>query len=267
MNLKKIAIISLFILLAGAAISIVLTIKDVLVDKSEEIVVGDNSFVNMDIKSDNAAVYIVPTKKNETKVEFSGKMKKKNAYTFHADVKGDTLQVVLKEKRWGFIQFGFTSRDVKLTVYVPEKEYSELEVDINNGRVVAENLQVNHVDLETDNGSIEIKNIDSALIQAYTDNGQILMENVEGDLKAETSNGRIILKANNLERAIDFQTDNGLIEIQTDKEPSNATINAKVDLGRIDIFDNSNEQNIFGNGEHLIQLKTDNGKITVKKSK
>lgn len=267
MNLKKIAIISLFILLAGSAISIVLSIKDTLVNKSEEIVVEDNSFTNIQIKSDNASVQIVPTKKDETKVEFSGKMKKKFSYNFRANVKGDTLQVELKEKHWGFIQFGFSSHDVKLTVYVPEKEYGQLKTELDNGRIVVENMKVNDVDLKTDNGSIELKNIEAIIIRANTDNGQVLMDNVDGDLKVGTDNGRIVLKTNNLERSIQFKTDNGLIDIQTDKEPLNVTIDAKIDLGKIDIFGKSNKQTIFGNGENLIKLEADNGKIFVEKSK
>lgn len=266
MGIKKIAIISLFILLIGAAISIILNVKDALVNKSDEIIVEDNSFTNIHILSDNALVKVIPTKTQTTKAIFSGKMKKKSNYNFHADVKGDTLEVELKEKRWSFIQFGLTSHDIKLTVYVPEQEYSKLKTKIDNGRIIAENMHVQNVDLETDNGSIELKNINSVSVLAKTDNGQILMDNVEGKLNAETDNGRIVLITNNLERSIDFKTDNGLIEIQTDKEPSNATFQANVDVGKIDIFGHSNTQTIFGDGLNLINLQLDNGKIIVKKS-
>ncbi|QFF99053.1 hypothetical protein PB01_09560 [Psychrobacillus glaciei] len=266
MAIKKIAIIGLFILLAGAAINIVLNIKDTLVNKSEEIVVKDKSYTNIHILSDNATIEIVPTNNNETKVEFSGKMKKKSRYNFHADVKGDTLNVELKEKRWSF-QLEFTSPNIKLTVYIPEKEYKKLMTKIDNGRIIANNLSVKDVHLTTDNGSIEMQNIKSDNIRAKSDNGQIIMKYVDGKIKAETDNGRIILVTNNLDRSIDLKTDNGLIEIQSEKEPSNATINASVDLGKIDIFGTSNKQTIYGNGDHLIKLETDNGKITVKKIK
>lgn len=264
MNLKKIAIIGLFVLLAGAAISIVLNVRDTLVNKSDEITVKE-SYTNIDILSDNASVEIIPTKNNHTEVKFSGKMKQKSRYRFNADVKGDTLYVELKEKNWSFIQFGFTSLDIKLIVYVPEKEYDELRTEIDNGRIISEGLQVKDLNLETDNGSIELKNVQAQTVSLQTDNGQILLDEVGGEINAKTDNGRILLTTSNLERFINLKTDNGLIEIQTDKEPSNVTIDAKVDLGKIDVFGSSNKQTIFGNGTNLIKLETDNGKISVSK--
>ena len=71
----------------------------------------------------------------------------------------------------------------------------------------------------------------------------------------------------NLDRSISFQTDNGLITIRSTSEPKNATIHAKIDNGRINIFGSANEETIFGNGKHKINLKTDNGIISMKKGK
>jgi len=267
MDYKKIAIICIFVLLAGAAISIVLDMRDRLVNKSDEIVIEDNSYQNIDILSDDASVEIVPIKSQDTRVEIKGKMKKKSNYDFHVNVVGDTLQVEFTEKRWNFIQFGFMPKDIKMTIYVPKKEYSQLTAELDNGRVKANNIQVKDVDIETDNGSIELKNIEAKTVQASTDNGQIILNNVEGTLHGETDNGRIKVITNNLERSIDLKTDNGLIEIQTEKEPTNATIEANVDFGKVDIFGKNNSQTVFGDGETLIKLETDNGKILVEKSK
>ncbi|WP_166462386.1 DUF4097 family beta strand repeat-containing protein [Psychrobacillus vulpis] len=265
MSIKKIAIGCLFVLLAGAAISIILNIKDTFVDKADEILVEDNNYSNIEVLSENASVKVLPAKDGKTKVEFSGKIKKKSNYIFNADVNGDTLYVELKEKRWNFIQFGFTSRNIQLIVYVPEKEYQSLKTEIDNGKIKTESIHANEISLETDNGLIDMNNIVADNVQVKTDNGQIRMEEVEGAIHAKTDNGRIILTSNNLDRSINLKTDNGLIQIQTDKEPTNATIDAQVDNGKIEVFGTSNKQTIFGNGENLIKLETDNGKITVKK--
>ena len=267
MDYKKIAVICIFVLVAGAAISIVLGMRDRLVNKSDEIVIEDNSYRNIDILSDNASVEIVPIKSQETKVEIKGKMKKKSNYNFHVNVVGDTLQVEFTEKRWNFIQIGFLSKDIKLTVHVPKKEYSQLKAELDNGRIIATNIQVKDVDVETDNGSIELKNIDAKNVQASSDNGQIILKNVEGTLQGETDNGRIKVITKKMEKSIDLKTDNGLIEIQTEKEPTNATIEANVNLGKVDIFGKNKSQTVFGDGDILIKLKTDNGKILVEKSK
>ena len=77
-------------------------------------VIDDQSFTNIEILSTNAAVEIVPTKDSETTMTYSGKTKKRSKFIFKADVKGDTLSVQFKEKRRSFINFGFSSLDLKL---------------------------------------------------------------------------------------------------------------------------------------------------------
>ena len=265
MGLKKVAVICLFVLLAGAAISIILNLKDTFVDKSDEIVVKENNYSNIQVESGNASVEILPTKESNTKVEYSGKIRKKFNYRFHAEVKGDTLFVTLKEKRWNFFHFGFGPHSIELTIHVPEKEYKELKTELDNGKIHVHDIDIKTIDLETDNGMINLENIDAQNVRVKSDNGQILMQEVNGDIEAETDNGRIILTTSNLDRTIDLKTDNGLIEVQTDTEPTNATINVKVDNGRVDVFGVDNKQTKFGNGLNKINLESDNGKITVKK--
>ncbi|TQR18506.1 DUF4097 family beta strand repeat-containing protein [Psychrobacillus soli] len=265
MGLKRVAIICLFVLLAGAAISIILNIKDTLVDKSDEILIKDNNYTNIHVESGNASVEILPTKESETKVEYSGKIRKKFNYRFHAEVKRDTLFVELNEKRWNFFHFGFGPHSIKLTIHVPEKEYNELKTELDNGRINVHDINVQAIDLETDNGIIDLQNVEAQTIRLKSDNGQILMQDVNGSIDAETDNGRIILTTTDLDRPIDLKTDNGLIEIQTDKEPTNATIHVKVDNGRINVFGAENKQTVFGDGVNKINLESDNGRITVKK--
>lgn len=267
MSMKKVAIIGLFVLIAGAAINVFINIKDGLVNKADEIVVKSNDYKNIEVLSDNASVEFISTKDDETKVEFTGRMKKKTKYNFTADVKGDTLSIELTQKHWNFIQFGFSSMDIKLSVYVPEKQYNAINAELDNGQIDVKDMQAKSIHLETDNGFIQMKNIEAETVHVRTDNGKILMNEVEGKIDASTDNGRIVLITNNLDRPISLSTDNGLIEIQTDKEPTNATIEADVEIGKLSVFGKSNKQTIFGDGDNLIKLETDNGKISVGNSK
>ncbi|TQR18494.1 DUF4097 family beta strand repeat-containing protein [Psychrobacillus soli] len=264
MSFKKIAIICVFVLLAGAAINIILNVQDTFVNKSDEIAVENTNYCNIGLLAGNAAVELLPTKENKTTVSFTGKMKKKLNYHFSADVKGDTLYVELKEKRWQIIQFGFSSLNNKITVQVPEKEYEEIKAEIDNGRIIVKNMQATVVNLESDNGRIDLTDVAAENVHVQTDNGKIQLHNVEGSINAETDNGQISLITNNLDRAITLETNNGLISIQAEQEPTNATIHAKTDNGRISIFGKSAEQTTFGKGKNLINLSTDNGMITVK---
>ena len=103
--------------------------------------IDDQPFTNIEVLTTNAAVEIVPTKDAVTSVSYSGKTKKRSKFIFKAVVKENTLYVQFKEKRRSFINFGFTSLDLKLIVKVPEKQYDRIQAESDNGRIKVENIQ------------------------------------------------------------------------------------------------------------------------------
>ena len=205
-----------------------------------------------------------PTKSPKATVEYSG-ASIKGKYNFDVDVKGDTLSVQLKQKRRFFFWFGFHSRDLKLIVNVPEKQYGNIQVKSDNGLINVEDLQAEVVLLETDNGQILVKNVVANTVNVETDNGKIVLDHVEGEIKGNTDNGHISLITKKLDWPIDLATDNGSIEIKTESEPTNATIDSESDNGKITIFGNEINRSTYGKGKHLIKLRTDNGRIAVSK--
>jgi DUF4097 and DUF4098 domain-containing protein YvlB len=253
------------LLIVAGCISLLFKQGNVFEKSNNKKVIEDLSFTNIAVLTENAAVVIVPTKDSVATVEYSGKTKKNKRFIFEADVKGDTLSVQFKEKRKWFIHFGFSSLDLTLKVHLPEKQYDRLLVETDNGRIIAEQLQAKDITLETDNGRIELKHVDAKAVNVKSDNGRIVLEDVTGQMKAKTDNGQISVITNDLDQSIDLETDNGRIEIQTEKEPTNAIIDAKTDNGRVEIFGQENKHVTFGNGENLIKLRTDNGRITVTK--
>ncbi|MCZ2258142.1 DUF4097 family beta strand repeat-containing protein [Sporosarcina sp. G11-34] len=266
MNSKRIVLIIGCILFIGATgILFMFKSSNGFVGDSNEKVIEDRTFSNIEVLADNAAVEIVPGNDSATTVNYSGQSKRKSKTIFKADVKGDTLVVQLKEKRRGFFHFGMPSFDLQLTVTIPEKQYDKIQAESDNGHIKVENIHTNALILETDNGSIRLKNIEATSVDVKSDNGKIILDQVDGTIQGKTDNGAISLTTNNLDRPIQLKTDNGRIEIQTEKEPENATIDAKTDIGKIEIFGHETKQTTFGKGEHLIKLRTDNGGITVTK--
>ncbi len=262
---NKLVFALVLVVVVVGGITLLVKPMDVFGNKANKIVVDDHSFTNIEVLANNATVEIVPSKNSEVTVAYSGETKKKTKYIFKADVKGDTLSVQFEEKRRGFIHFGMSFKDLTLTVSIPEKQYNRIQVETENGRIVAGNIQAEDISLETDNGAIELKHIDATAISVKTDNGKILLEDVEGKIKGRTDNGQVSLVTKNLDQSIELSTDNGRIEIQTEKEPTNATIDAKTDNGRVEIFGQETKNVTFGKGKHLIKLRTDNGRITVTK--
>jgi len=198
-------------------------------------------------------------------VEYTGASKKAK-FTFDVDVKRDTLSVQLKEKRKFFFWFGFHTKDLKLTVSLPEKQYEHMQVESDNGIIHAEDIKAEQLTLESDNGQISLDKVEIELADVETDNGAVILDHVVGEVKVRLDNGRITVITENLNNwPLDLETDNGSIEIKTETEPTNATIEAETDNGKISIFGNENKLTTYGKGKNLIDLRTDNGRITVTK--
>jgi DUF4097 and DUF4098 domain-containing protein YvlB len=262
---NKLVISLLLLLVIAGGITFMFKTMDVFAQNDDKKkVVEDSSFTNIEVSTNNAEVVIVPTKSSDATVEYLGASKKAK-YNFEVDVKGDILSVHLKQKRRIFFWFGFHSRDLKLVVSVPEKQYENIQVKSNNGLINVENLQAEMVLLETDNGKILLKKVVANSVAVETDNGQIVLDHVEGKIKGTTDNGQISVLTNKLDWPMDLATDNGSIEMKTESEPANATIDSESDNGKIIIFGNEIKRSTYGEGKHLIKLRTDNGSITVTK--
>jgi len=264
--IKKISIIAFILLLIGV-VGGALTFDSMNKSNqiSEEKIINNDRFTDINIATDNAKIEMIATEDPTTKVELSGTVIKNKKYTFAADVDGNKLSIKLKENRLNFFNFGFFSTSLSLKVYVPKKSYDSMQIKSNNGRVHVESLQAKDINVETDNGRIELKNIKGKRVTTKADNGKILLDDVEGKISGKANNGSISLVTNHLDRPIEFETDNGYINIQTEQEPKNATLDVQIDNGKANIFGSSDRNIKFGNGEHLIKLKTNNGRITVAK--
>ncbi len=150
---NKVFIIVALVLLVVGGITLMFNTGDHFENNAKKKVIDDQSFTNIEILTTNAAVEIVPTKDSVTTVSYSGKTKKSSKFIFEADVKENTLSVQFKEKRRSFINFGFSSLNLKLIVKVPEKQYDRIRAESDNGRIKVENIQTKELALETDNGS------------------------------------------------------------------------------------------------------------------
>ncbi|MCR2822179.1 DUF4097 domain-containing protein [Lederbergia panacisoli] len=283
-NIKIISTAALFLLLVGI-IGSVMTFKSMTHSEqiSDERLI-EKDFSNIAITTNNSKVEILPTNNSTATVELSGKVAKNLKYTFSADVKGDTLNVELKEKLRKLFNFDFIATSLTLKVYVPEKQYESIQAKSNNGYIKAEKLNAEDLLIETDNGRIVLNNINSSTVtmkanngmidlkkvaattvDLKADNGKVLLDDVDGKISAKVNNGMVSLITNNLDRPLDIQSDNGEIKVITDKEPTNATIDVTVHNGKVNVFGQTNRNVIFGKGENLIKLVTHNGRITVNK--
>lgn len=177
---------------------------------------------------------------------------------------GDTLSIETSKPRSAFNLFSGI-RELNLTVYIPKKIYESVQVDVDNGSLQANQLQAANVKATARNGTIRLDHVNADMVRVESNNGNIFLDHVTGDLVGETNNGRIIMSTDDLEQNIDFYTNNGIIEIQSLKEPTNAILDIRAENGKIQVFGQSDWASVIGDGEHLIKLRANNGKITIKK--
>lgn len=283
LNVRKILVIAFFILLIGI-IGSVLTYASAN-DKTDwetaNQTIDPEQVQNLDIESNNAEIDIVLTNDKEIKIEYRAQIADER---LHTEINDSTLFIQVKDRSKKWFNFGLFSPTKSLKVFVPEKDYKQLDVmndngpiylsnltieQINlltdNGRLTMDNLKASSIGAESDNGRIELKNVLSDQIEVKTSNGKVNFEDVEGDISGQSNNGSISLKTKHLNRSLDFETDNGKIMIQTEQEPTSAVFDLRVDNGKINVFGESNWNTIVGNGDHLIKLVTHNGGITIKK--
>lgn len=259
--LKKFTILGVVLLVIGV-IGVAFTFKSVLKaegDTEQKIIEED--FKAIDINAENIAVNVKPTNESETTVKMTTRT---SEYDLMTDVAEETLKVNVKHERQKIFNFDFFDLTPKLHVSVPEKEYEKMTIKTDNGIVALKNITSDEVEVRSNNGLIKLHDLITKNVTTETENGLIELENVEGNITSKTNNGKIDLLTANLDQMIDLKTTNGAIKVVTEKGPTNATIDANVENGKVTILGGNNAHSVFGDGENQITLTTKNGMITVK---
>ena len=260
----------------------------------------EDKFDQVDIQIDNGMLTIAPSEDGKMHADITDKSYRQQ---LSVDILDRTLVITLKEepRKWGIFSFTGSMKSPKLDVRLPKKLYDKIQIDSGHGMITGERLDSRQLSIETDNGRIELthltadqasvesdngdielahvqakklkvgtdngqlqlRNIQADELHASTDNGAIDLKDIEGNVRAKTDNGRIRLSTADLDRTISLETDNGAILIETQEQPKNTTIRANVDWGTVSVFGVKNRHSVFGNGEHAVDLQSDNGSITV----
>lgn len=245
--------------------------QNVLEEKVVDVQIDD-----IELTLENCRVEFLPSNNDTTRIVVIGN---DDNFTLQTAVSGDRLVIEL-EDQFRLFPFNF-NRSYSLQVYVPSTGLASLSADSENGRIQAEDITATELSLQADNGRISLKSVKSETVDAETDNGRIELTNMAADMTVRSSNGHIVFKdvsgvlqakANNgriqlttdtLDFPIDFEADNGRIEIHADNEPENTRIKARADNGSINVFGRVSEEVIFGSGDVLIRLVSKNGRIVV----
>ena len=148
----------------------------------------DKEFHNIEIKTDTADIFFVLSEDGLCKVVCH----EKETTLYDVSVQDETLIVkVTTSKDW--FQFGISSESPKITVYLPENEYSSLLIRENTGDIeIPKEFQFQNIDITTSTGDIRNYASASEDIKIKTDTGDILTENISAkNLTLSVSTGQI----------------------------------------------------------------------------
>jgi len=257
---KKVLVLATLLLFAGL-IGGAFTIKGKLdqndfIEKNVEM----TDVEQVEIVTTNGKVSLYPTNEEEATIKYTGNL---SDYELVEKLEDNTLSIMVKSKGLRFFSIDLLSFSQSIDVAIPERLYDSITVNTNNGRIDVEHLQINHLDAKTDNGRISVSNVMTETSNVRSSNGKISLDDVVGEINAHTSNGKIYLETESLDQPIDLSTSNGAIEIVTENRPTNAVIDAKTDNGKIEVYGDRKWDIITGNGDNVVKLTTDNGRITI----
>lgn len=175
----------------------------------------------------------------------------------------------IKQYTKGFFH-GYKKYGLKTVIELPENSTGiNIRIDTSNGKITAENLNVNKSEFYTSNGKIQFSDIVSDTFIGNTVNGSVIADKITADdislgtsngdvkvsevtadkLSTATSNGSVTVKNVNAKSA-EMSTSNGGISLSDIK--SEKLINASTSNGAIDISNISSD---------YIILQTSNGSI------
>jgi hypothetical protein len=185
----------------------------------------------------------------------------------------DNLDIIAREKNNLInITTGMPGKDVELTIKIPQGATHIKLSSVNNGNIVANDIN-GDLEVSNTNGGIKLTNLSGSAV-ANTTNGNVVVSFKAIDAKAAmaftTLNGNVdVTFPANLKANIKARSDNGNVysdfDMVTEKSPAKTTKTAKDGMYRITVEDWVIGK-IAGGGPEML-MKNMNGNIFIRKAK
>lgn len=152
---------------------------------------GDN--VEIDLDTRNGNIEITESIGDQFELEINSRVRAENEEKAQ-NKKSRGMEIQKESNRLSFrVTEREIVANVRLSL--PKKHLYNLNLDTSNGRVEISGLQADKVEADTSNGRIVFRDMSGKIFRADTSNGRIEMKNVKGDeFIADTSNGSIYIQ-------------------------------------------------------------------------
>ena len=250
-----------------------------------------DSFKNISIETDTADIDFVMSENDKISVV----CKEQENYKHNVCVLDETLQIKLEDKRQWYEHIGINFLNTKITVYLPQGEYGDLNVknstgdikiakdfsfksiDIkgSTGHVTSQALAKNDIKIKLSTGDIKIENITAKSLDLAVSTGKINANDVkcEGDIKIKVSTGKARLKNAECKNLVSEGStgDFALENVNCSEKLSAKRTTGDVTLNLCDaneIFIKTDTGDVTGTllSDKIFIVSTDTGKVDVPKS-
>ncbi|MCA1061495.1 DUF4097 domain-containing protein [Rossellomorea aquimaris] len=240
--------------------------------------------IDLDLESSDTKV--LPTDKNEVKVDFKGKG------TMTLNQKGDTIYVKVKHKWYEWVGFNQKS---DVTVYIPREYDNNMEIDIGSGNLVLEGESVSkkwtfdELSVDMGSGNMELNNIETNVFEHDGSSGDLIvnglttkdgkvdissgdveLSNYEGPLKGDLSSGELTVTMESLKGDLNFDVSSGGVNLDLPEDAS-FKLNGNASSGDISCnlplknqkIENGDISGVSGSGQYNIDVSVSSGNVDI----
>ena len=167
----------------------------------------NENYSNISVKTKTADITFKPSENGETSVLCFEEKKLKHVVT----VENDTLVIDNRDNRKWYDYIGINIGNPKITVYIPEGEYSALSVKSNTGDVkIPKEFKFQSMNLSGSTGDVYCKASASENINIKLSTGHINLEDINvGELKLYVSTGDINVNSLKCDRKLEADVSTG----------------------------------------------------------
>ena len=148
----------------------------------------NEKFNNISIKTDTADIAFVPSADGMCKVVCYEEAKKRHS----VEVQNGTLTIKVNDKKW-YNYIGVNIDSPKITVYLPESEYSSLVIEESTGDIeISKDFEFKSIDISLSTGDVKCHASSSETIKIVASTGDIYAESISASsLELTVSTGRV----------------------------------------------------------------------------
>ncbi len=253
----------------------------------------DGQTINqISIESNSVDVHLLPTSGHEITATVSGKMNKnylKNV-VFEMKKEGDTAKILIKQKEFFVINFGFNH--ATLNIKVPKRIYNKLSLHSSSGDIKLDNMRAQELELiessgdclinqsdilekaylKASSGDLMISKSQAKHFRVISSSGDVVMNNTKGSIESESTSGDIALKNHTITGNVITRASSGDVTMIF-HNPESLALNYRGSSGdgvsaiqKMNYQEKSEHRIIgkTGGGKYLVHVRTSSGDFYIK---